>query len=285
MAPPPMATPAQSQAFSIPEIFELILLNLDTRTLLTKASRVCRDWTRFINSSPPIQRALFFKPLGNVLNKPTMENPMLAEAFPSLFHQIPATGDDDTNHNGRTERLLPLVTFTTFDFIRRPHMLDAYMRPEASWRRMLVQQPAVHTLTFLRVNYGHGGQSLCHYEVWSADYQKELGGGLRMETLFEVLIFEESWTQFECPNTRVFWRLEDLGESTQREMQLHGVGDLGLVLRTDFGVCWQRDSSEAAPEHDAVKNVRKKYRELGMTPKYWKESWVLERKTWGSLWN
>jgi hypothetical protein len=166
MATPPIATPAQSHALSIPEIFELILLNLDTRTLLTKANRICRAWSQFIAFSPPLQWALFFRPLDNALNKPKTQNPLLAEVFPSIFRQssnIPEENTDDTKDgNGKHHAS---ITFTTFDFVRRPYMLDAYMRPEASWRRMLVQQPPVCTLALLRSSVGHGGQYLYHYEA------------------------------------------------------------------------------------------------------------------------
>ncbi|KAJ5549777.1 hypothetical protein N7535_002281 [Penicillium sp. DV-2018c] len=295
MAPRPIATPAQSHALSIPEIFELILLNLDTRTLLTKATRICRTWTQFINSSPALQWALFFRPLDNVLNKSKIQNPLLAEVFPSIFRHPSAIPDDDMHDidsedesDDYSESHLVDVTFTTFDFVRRPHKLDAYMRPEASWRRMLVQQPPVYTLALLRSSLGHGGQHLYHYEVLSTNDHNELSGGLRMEALFEVLVFGEIWDQYDYPATQVAWGLEDLPKWTQRDLKLYGVGDLGLVLYTPFGENGRgrgghrtgRDS-----EHDAVKNVKGRYDRLGIEPKYSEETLILKRKTWGSLWD
>jgi hypothetical protein len=164
MAPTP--TPAQSHALSIPEIFELILLNLDIRTLLTKASRICHSWSHFINSSPRIQWALFFRPLDHALNKPKTQNPLLAETFPSIFDQFECTGKrNDLDTDTTNEKPTSNVTLTTFDMIKNPHKWDAYIRPEASWRRMLVQQPPVYTLSLLRSNVGHGGQHLYIYEA------------------------------------------------------------------------------------------------------------------------
>lgn len=169
MAPPPIS--AQSHALSIPEIFELILLNLDTRTLLTKATRICHAWSHFINSSPPIQRALFFRPLDNGLNKTKTQNPLLAETFPSIFHRSGSTNGGNTNKKNDPEsdtiddKINSKLTFTTLDMVRNPQKWDAYIRPEASWRRMLVQQPPVYTLSLLRSNVGHGGQYLYIYEA------------------------------------------------------------------------------------------------------------------------
>ncbi|OQE84091.1 hypothetical protein PENNAL_c0029G01012 [Penicillium nalgiovense] len=164
MAPTP--TPVQSHALSIPEIFELILLNLDTHTLLTKATRICHSWSHFINFSPRIQWALFFRPLDNALNKPKTQNPLLAETFPSIFDQSENTNKkNDLDTDTTNEKTTSNVTLTTFDMVKNPHKWDAYIRQEASWRRMLVQQPPVYTLSLLRSNVGHGGQHLYIYEA------------------------------------------------------------------------------------------------------------------------
>jgi hypothetical protein len=166
----PITTPAQSHALSIPEIFELILLNLDTRTLLTKATQICHSWSHFINSSPRIQWALFFRPLDNALNKPKTQNPLLAETFPSIFDQCEHTNEKNDLDTDTTNKKTTNVTFTTFDMVKNPHKWDAYIRPEASWRRMLVQQPPVYTLSLLRSNVGHGGKHLYIYEALVSVY-------------------------------------------------------------------------------------------------------------------
>ena len=159
-----MSGSAQSQAFSITEIFELILLQLDTRTLLTKAQLICHTWTTFIQESPAIQWALFFKPMTSVHSK-KHQNPLLAEVFPSIFNQYgPGLGSESCDEKDKHDNY-NILTFTTFDMILNPHKLDAYMRPEASWRRMLVQQPPVYTLSVLRSSIGHGGRHFYHYEA------------------------------------------------------------------------------------------------------------------------
>ncbi|KAJ5426327.1 ABC transporter atnG [Penicillium sp. CMV-2018d] len=57
-----MASSQPHKAFLITEILELILLETDTRTLLTSAQRVCRKWHFLIQDSSDLQAALFFKP-------------------------------------------------------------------------------------------------------------------------------------------------------------------------------------------------------------------------------
>lgn len=148
-----MTESAQSQVFSIPEIFELILLQLDNRTLLTVAQLICHTWTTFIQESAAIQWALCFKPVTNPRSR-TWQNPLLAEVFPSIFSS--STPEVKSNIS---------FTFKTFDMLRTPEKCEAYMRPDASWRYMLVQQPPLTTLSLLRSSAGHGGQLFYRYET------------------------------------------------------------------------------------------------------------------------
>lgn len=54
------------QALSTAELLELILLNLDLRTLLTTAQRTSRDWNSLIRDSHSLQEHLYFIPDENV---------------------------------------------------------------------------------------------------------------------------------------------------------------------------------------------------------------------------
>jgi hypothetical protein len=66
-------------------------------------------------------------------------NPLLADAFPSFFpmHSPPLKDS--------------LFTFSTCDMIRTPDKKGAYARKEASWRRMLVQQPPISEFAFFAI--------------------------------------------------------------------------------------------------------------------------------------
>lgn len=41
----------------------MVLLNLPIKDLLVNAQRVCKKWNSVINTSPELQRALFFSPV------------------------------------------------------------------------------------------------------------------------------------------------------------------------------------------------------------------------------
>jgi hypothetical protein len=145
-----MATAPSAQiVISIPEILELILLQLDNQTILTAAQRACRAWRELIHGSSSLQKALFFLPEGHCGREDEKaQNPLLVQRFPYFFF-------------GKEE---PVSLLPSLDMIKRPKKLEAYLRPEASWRRMLVQQPPVLVIgllnTFLGVN-----SSLEFYEV------------------------------------------------------------------------------------------------------------------------
>lgn len=86
------AKSAINNALNTPEILEIILAEIDIRTLLTYTQRVCRAWLNLINASPSIQKALFFTPIKESeweIGKKT-PNPLLAEFFPFSF---PKRGD------------------------------------------------------------------------------------------------------------------------------------------------------------------------------------------------
>ncbi|KAH8680711.1 hypothetical protein BX600DRAFT_428694 [Xylariales sp. PMI_506] len=135
-----------------PELLQHILLNLSMRELLTKAPRVCRNWRAVIDGSAPIQQKLYFRSIPSsstavVSSSSTaaaaagtgcgaQHNPLLAELFPHWFG----------GHFFNTAAL------DTLPLTRRR---DAFLRRGASWRRMLVQQPAITTVALLETSADH----------------------------------------------------------------------------------------------------------------------------------
>ncbi|GME22633.1 f-box domain protein [Neofusicoccum parvum] len=177
----------RDQVFRTPELLELILLHLPMRDLLL-AQRVCQTFRTLVRTSPTLQQALFFKPLpatalpqpsspsylrSHPSRKPTAEswerNPLLIPDFWPWFDR-----DDPTNKYSPTLRdpdtlkTLPLATE------RR-----VWLRPEASWRRMLVVQPPVGQLEMMRMFHGMSCDDL-------ADGTLCLGQGLTMGVLYDI---------------------------------------------------------------------------------------------------
>lgn len=124
------------------EVLELILLQLDLRTLLVAATCVCHAWAELIRDSPAIQRRLFFAPDPDIQPSAPIHCALLADAFPSVFvyHRTGAFWEDDLGDPTRQ------FSVKSWDLILHPNRQPAYLRPEASWRRMLVQQPPIYKL-------------------------------------------------------------------------------------------------------------------------------------------
>ncbi|KZL86806.1 f-box domain-containing protein [Colletotrichum incanum] len=57
---------AMQTVLAIPELLEAILVQVDMRTLLVSACRVSKTWKAFMDGSPVLQQALFFKPVYDV---------------------------------------------------------------------------------------------------------------------------------------------------------------------------------------------------------------------------
>lgn len=134
-----------------PEVLELILVQTDMRTLLTSCQRVCRDWHNLITTSPSIQKSLFFTPI----KEPEwgagekLPNPLLAEMFPTIF---PAKGDPYKRD----------FHFSDCAMAKGPTSLDHFVQKDASWRKMLVQQPPLWEFGLFHIDSGRGGDNaLC----------------------------------------------------------------------------------------------------------------------------
>jgi hypothetical protein len=129
-----------------PEILEMILAQLDMRTLLTSAQRVSRSWSDLISSSPSIQKALFFTPIMNsewgIKNKTF--NPLLTEIFPSIF----------PTKDGRQGTQFPLCDPPMTEDAK---MMDRIVRKDASWRKMLVRQPPIFEIGIFEIYSSRAG--------------------------------------------------------------------------------------------------------------------------------
>ena len=116
-------------ALGISEILILILIQLDVRTLLL-SQRVCRQWAEIIRSTAALQRALFFRPK----DKDTrlgFYNPLLKSSFSTFFSLI-------------WDNSIQVIDLADLA-LEHPENRDRYLRPEASWRQMLTQQPPIYT--------------------------------------------------------------------------------------------------------------------------------------------
>ncbi|KAE8134961.1 hypothetical protein BDV38DRAFT_285346 [Aspergillus pseudotamarii] len=128
--------------FLIPEILEQILLQTAPQTLLTSAQRTSQAWHNLITTSPKLQETLFFRPeQPPTLNNKTHRtlNPLLApKIWPHLFRKRLNSQTTTTTTTTNYGYSLPAVD---------PLEEELYLRPGASWRRMLVQQPPTSSIS------------------------------------------------------------------------------------------------------------------------------------------
>lgn len=167
-----MLDEAQSRALAIPEIVTSIFRQMDMRTLLI-AQRVCQKWRDLVCITKSLQQDLFLQPIGHGHElSDRVDNPLLAEAFPSVFG----------SRLRERESKGSLFGLTDLHWEKNSAVQEMFIRPEASWRRMLTHQPPLyHVGTF---------QSYCHPFGWGwtqsrANFTED---GLRMAPLFEFLI-------------------------------------------------------------------------------------------------
>ncbi|ORY12097.1 hypothetical protein BCR34DRAFT_600852 [Clohesyomyces aquaticus] len=125
-----------------PELAEAILLQMTARDLL-QAQRISRYIKILIQSSPRLQQALFFR--AAPASKKWFVNPLLRESFlPWIVIPHPEVRSLPSHED--LERL---------DWTFTPERKDAFLRPEASWRRMfLIQPPPTELSIFYHKNYG-----------------------------------------------------------------------------------------------------------------------------------
>ncbi|KAE8387075.1 hypothetical protein BDV23DRAFT_195998 [Aspergillus alliaceus] len=230
------------RALSQSELLELILLSLDLQILLTSAQRVCSQWRHIIRdppscrgpySSSPVERPCHTRPqeTKNTLNS------LLTTAFPGICHSF---------------------SIRDLDLISHPSKRTAYLRSEASWRSMLLQQPPAAASSLLR-------HPATLTPKTSYPLHKE---GLRMETLFELLFFDHDLTEVNYPHRLVWW-----GQCSETAF-CDGLKSFGRIELPDVLVCACRshtctdmDSDFENEDQDVVDAVHAEYRELGQKRK------------------
>ncbi|GIK07252.1 hypothetical protein Aspvir_002910 [Aspergillus viridinutans] len=249
--------------FGIPEILEMILLNLDMRTLLC-IQRTCRSWWSMIRDSLPIQKALYFTHIENTPDQDKVQNPLLVEAFPALFKLTdPDNPEDDYEYDK--------PALATFDMMKSSSKLAAYLRPEASWRRMLVQQPPV--CKFEVYIYSTSGYGFAHTSFEVPEDPRGFTDGLRMGDFFEALVFDDDVPFATCRLKHIIWwkRIPQHGLSVWKEME-HLTGktvdsDIVVSLRSHITQCYDSDDDETPEDIKAMDRIKAVYRELGIQPR------------------
>lgn len=154
------------------ELLELILGAVEPQTLLISATRVCRYWNALIRDSLSLQRALFNSPERPSICSQPRANPLLSPHIKRLSLTQPDAVDIYSLLDGKGN-------------IRDES--DRFLRTEATWRPMLVQQPPATKLGVWKIEFsGQGFQHLFETIDLSST------GGLCMNQLLD---FSKQWTE------------------------------------------------------------------------------------------
>ncbi len=173
---------AAEKVFSTPELLMEILSGLDMRTLLL-SQRVSKQWQYIIAKTRVLQRALFFEPITATSDAKLVRdrelNPLLREVFPPFFRENERY--EFGSYNGLHELMVGANArpFSFMDSGGNPNRRRAFLRAGASWRRMLVQQPAALKIGFIE-REGHSQMSYSNACIPEP-------GGVRMGALYDLV--------------------------------------------------------------------------------------------------
>ncbi|KAK7044358.1 putative f-box domain protein [Favolaschia claudopus] len=219
---------AQDTVFSSPELLELILSHLSMRDLLCTAPLVSKTW-QATTKSPSLQRILFFESDPSADPSDPAQNPLLAELFSPFLARLERQNPSVYHWPGRT------ASIKAMPWANNP---DAFRRVGASWRRMLVTQPSVRTLTVKYVTSGSAGSS----SLWAR--MSDLS--LRMGYLYDlVLPLTQDGVWFW-----VDWHDAGPGREYNSEITLHLWKPISWVVDDDEHV--QRDRTFESEEMQIV---------------------------------
>ena len=169
---------AQARVFNTPELLEAILSQLPPHDLLL-AQRISRPFQAAITSSPTLQQLLFIRAAPVKDPKEWSLNPLLRDLFAPFF-VVPAP-------NARAA--------STFTSLQRnegcctSEEMNALLRKEASWRRLLLLQPPVRVLGVTQLEQTRGGNVA--YDA-RFSFEGHPAGGVTMGVVYDIT---ESFTR------------------------------------------------------------------------------------------
>lgn len=138
--------------FNVPELLEAILLGLPIKDILVNSQRVCKQWHATIQSSPQLQKAPFFQPLDTTRLALGSEH---AESGRSSYIWRQNEGDVREHRVQANPWLGRYLSRIHNDL--RGGMKETMCRPEPSWRRMLIAQPAISSAEAYCCQYPYHG--------------------------------------------------------------------------------------------------------------------------------
>ncbi|KAM0543647.1 hypothetical protein ACHAO7_009269 [Fusarium culmorum] len=175
----PVPETAMRQVLGCYEIFHLICTFVDMPTLL-HAQLVSKHWHDMISTSPLLQQNLFLKPrLSANIEQPSTVNPLLLKHFEAILKGRESYNEEMWHHSPAVSRM----SIANMKNGRKVH--KAFIRYDASWRRMLVAQPPITSIGYMRKVNGDEDLRLLPFPE-----------GLRMGDLYDM-VFQAIWSKID----------------------------------------------------------------------------------------
>lgn len=233
---------------STTELFEAILVEVDLRTLLTSASRVSRHWHSVISASVRLQRILYLLPENETRSarldagREKVQNPLLKDIFPAWFENIssftprPRPGVNPM-HQFPATAMMGYKRFQELPLYAESLESDdnPFLRPEASWRRMLTSQPPCYVIS---TNTKRGpGASMSKSDGRGNITRRD--AGLRMGELYDVTLRHSA--RHHISGFMVVW--PGAGEEGREDLTRHlrrMSGIVPVVSETGLSQLWEK---------------------------------------------
>ncbi|CAG9994540.1 unnamed protein product [Clonostachys byssicola] len=206
-------SPKAQQVFATPELLETILRMVeDMPTMIASAPLVCRAWKNHIDTSPALQRDLFFaQDLKTTMSDPDADvsfrlNPLLTQHFGALI-KVPLNFDYTRLGSGE-EAMLDIkklvktgmsITKYKAQNLRKTGLSvnkhkgrslhDKFSYKGASWRRMLITQPPARKIGLVRPHEDWHTPSILETSV--------LVEGLRMGQFWDT-VYHTLWGEYSA---------------------------------------------------------------------------------------
>ncbi|KAL2843909.1 hypothetical protein BJY01DRAFT_264108 [Aspergillus pseudoustus] len=184
---------AKNKVLSLRELLECILANLPERDLLL-AQRVSQQWRDIIINSPLLQKQLFFQPTSI---RPFFEedqrvnlNPLIKILSPSFakMETLPRCPNGHFRGHGDEHGEREMRSQTWFQSEERK---KAFLRPEASWRRMFPSDPPprLRRMTAHLLGCGCGSRETLRGRLGKDYWHLNSDPGARMGLIWDVIVF------------------------------------------------------------------------------------------------
>ncbi|KAF1950410.1 hypothetical protein CC80DRAFT_357591, partial [Byssothecium circinans] len=162
---------ARSRVLATPELLEAILAHLPQRDLLL-TQQVSHLFQSAITTSPRLQHLLFFRASPASTSRKWALNPMLRERFLPWF-VTPTPGTPAPGYSA----------IEMLDGLDSASSREAFLRAEASWRRMLIVQPPPQTLRVVRFGNHQREDSA---EEARVSFEEKGAGGVAMGVVYDI---------------------------------------------------------------------------------------------------